>query len=93
MYLYMYLIPPPLGLSTSQEIATFHDPVPVAVTEAIQFQNWNEPLQGHLALTGDPTEMMYVRVCVCMGYVMCTWSSLIPRRSHGLGTRPLLPLL
>ena len=52
----------------------FDDPELAAVSQVIQFQNWNEPTQVHLALTGDPTEMMYVihssvyiktsRVCV-----------------------------
>ena len=56
----MYLLLSFLGLTynASKDIAQFHDPVPVAVSETIQFRNWNEPLQGHLALTGDPTEMM-----------------------------------
>ena len=38
----------------------FDDPELAAVSQVIQFQNWNEPTQVHLALTGDPTEMMYV---------------------------------
>ena len=33
-------------------------PVLAAVSGIVQFTNPNEPLQGHLALTGDPTEMM-----------------------------------
>ena len=54
----------------------FDDPELAAVSEVIQFQNWNEPTQVHLALTGDPTEMMYVirvqytsRVCVGFGFL------------------------
>jgi len=46
------------GLVTSAERAQFHNPVPVAVSNVVRFQNWNEPLQAHLALTGDPTEMV-----------------------------------
>ena len=38
--------------------AGFDDPELAAISPVIQFQNWNEPLQVHLALTGDPTEMM-----------------------------------
>jgi hypothetical protein len=36
----------------------FDDPELAAVSQVIQFQNWNEPTQVHLALTGDPTEMI-----------------------------------
>ena len=47
------------GLNTSlDKFAEFNDPLVVAVSDKIRFRNWNEPLQGHLALTGDPTEMM-----------------------------------
>ena len=34
------------------------DPVLLAVSDVITFQNYNEPLQGHLVLTNDPTEVM-----------------------------------
>jgi len=30
----------------------------VAVSDTVTFKNYDEPLQGHLALTGDPTEMV-----------------------------------
>ena len=46
------------GLNTSAEIAQFHNPVPVTVSSVVRFQNVNEPLQAHLALTGNPAEMM-----------------------------------
>ena len=35
----------------------FDNPVLAAVSNAVMFKNPNEPLHGHLALTGDPTEM------------------------------------
>lgn len=38
--------------------AGFSKPTLAAVSGVVQFQNWNEPLQVHLSLTGDPTEMM-----------------------------------
>ena len=34
------------------------NPTLVAISNTVSFENYNEPLQGHLALTGDPTEMM-----------------------------------
>ena len=37
----------------------------LAVSEVVRFKNPNEPLQGHLALTEDPTEMMSGH-CVCV---------------------------
>ena len=37
--------------------AGFDDPKLAATSKVVQFQNWNEPTQVHLALTGDPTEM------------------------------------
>ena len=36
----------------------FEYPLLVAVSNVVRFKNWNEPLQAHLALTGDPTEMV-----------------------------------
>ena len=63
----------PLGLNTSKETAKFQDPVPVAVTDKVQFRNWNEPLQGHLALTRDPTEMMYVHVHTLQDIYLREW--------------------
>ncbi len=45
------------GLNASEKVATFTDPVAVAVSEVVQFEKVNEPLQGHLSLTTDPTEM------------------------------------
>ena len=33
----------------------------VVVSDVITFKNPNEPLQGHLVLTHDISEMMYVR--------------------------------
>ena len=38
--------------------AGFSKPSLAAVSGVVQFRNWNEPLQVHLSLTGDPTEMM-----------------------------------
>ena len=35
----------------------FDNPVLAAVSNAVTFKNPNEPLHGHLALTGNPTEM------------------------------------
>ena len=37
----------------------FDNPVLAAVSNAVTFKNPNEPLHGHLALTGNPTEMRY----------------------------------
>lgn len=34
-----------------------NNPVAAAVTQNIEFENYNQPLQGHLSLTGDPSEM------------------------------------
>lgn len=39
-------------------ILGFEYPLLVAVSNVVRFKNWNEPLQAHLALTGDPTEMV-----------------------------------
>ena len=36
----------------------------VAVSSTVTFKNYNQPLQGHLALTDDPTEMVYVQCSV-----------------------------
>jgi len=36
----------------------FDNPVLAAVSNTVTFKNPNEPLHGHLTLTGDPTEMM-----------------------------------
>ena len=36
----------------------FEYPLLVAVSNVVRFKNWNEPLQAHLALTGDPTQMV-----------------------------------
>lgn len=33
-------------------------PVLLATSNILQFRNPYEPLQGHIALTGDPTEML-----------------------------------
>lgn len=38
----------------------FDDPTLVAVSDNVSFKNYDVPLQGHLALSDDPTEMMYV---------------------------------
>ena len=47
------------GLDTSEETVMFwSNYTTLAVSGVVRFQNWNEPLQAHLALTGDPTEMM-----------------------------------
>lgn len=45
------------GLNASQEVAVFMDPVAVALSEVVKFQNLNEPTQGHLSLTTNRTEM------------------------------------
>ena len=37
-----------------------YDSVVMAVSEILHFKYPNEPLQGHLALTEDPTTMMWV---------------------------------
>ena len=37
----------------------FDNPVLAAVSNAVTFKDPNEPLHGHLALTGNPTEMRY----------------------------------
>eukprot|EP00731_Ephydatia_muelleri_P019789 Em0012g614a len=38
------------------------NPVLLAVSDIIQFQNYNEPLQGHLVLSDDPTEIILIWV-------------------------------
>ncbi|XP_064404192.1 uncharacterized protein LOC135349586 [Halichondria panicea] len=40
----------------------FEKPVLVAVSNLVSFKNFNEPLQGHLAFAGDPTQMIVVWV-------------------------------
>jgi hypothetical protein len=40
----------------------FKTPSLASVSGLVTFQNWNEPLQTHLALTDDPTEMIVVWV-------------------------------
>lgn len=47
-----------MELSSPQPYTGLGDPVLVAVTEILHFKYPNEPLQGHLALTEDPTTMM-----------------------------------
>ena len=37
----------------------FENPSMVAVSDNVYFKNYDVPLQGHLALSTDPTEMMY----------------------------------
>jgi len=32
----------------------------IAMSNAVNFENINEPLQGHLALTTDPTQVCFV---------------------------------
>ena len=39
-------------------VTGFDDPTLVAVSDNVYFKNYNLPMQGHLALTGDPTEMV-----------------------------------
>lgn len=34
------------------------NPTLVSISSNVKFKNYNEPLQAHLSLTGDPTEMM-----------------------------------
>lgn len=36
----------------------FNDATLVSVSENVYFKDYNVPLQGHLALSGDPTEML-----------------------------------
>ena len=36
----------------------FDSPTLVAISSVLQFSNYSIPLQGHLALTQNPTEMM-----------------------------------
>lgn len=36
----------------------FENPIMAAVSNVVTFSNPNEPLHGHLALTGNETEMM-----------------------------------
>ena len=46
--------------------AGFEDPTLVAVSDNVYFKNYNVPLQAHLALSDDPTEMMYVSLATCV---------------------------
>ena len=41
-------------------ISGFDNPTLAAVSNIVSFKNPNEPLHGHLALTNDVTEMVYV---------------------------------
>ena len=47
----------------SLRLVGFKTPTLAAVSGLVTFRNWNEPLQAHLALTGDPTEIMYITIC------------------------------
>lgn len=38
----------------------FEDPTLVAISGNVSFKNYDVPLQAHLALSDDPTEMLYV---------------------------------
>ena len=38
--------------------AGFEYPTLVGISTVVRFNNYNTPLQGHLALTQNPTEMM-----------------------------------
>ncbi len=59
--------PPPYGgqllqrvslLNISHSSAGLNKPTLVSISKTVSFYNYNEPTQAHLALTGDPTEMM-----------------------------------
>ena len=38
-------------------LSGFDNPTLVAISSTVHFWNYNSPMQGHLALTGDPTKM------------------------------------
>ena len=38
-------------------LSGFDNPTLVAISNTLHFWNYNSPMQGHLALTGDPTKM------------------------------------
>ena len=58
MYIYMVVFSRNDVSDTTLIILGFEYPLLVAVSNVVRFKNWNEPLQAHLALTGDPTEMV-----------------------------------
>lgn len=58
MYIYMVIFSRNDVNDTILIILGFEYPLLVAVSNVVRFKNWNEPLQAHLALTGDPTEMV-----------------------------------
>ena len=58
MYIYMVIFSRNDVSDTILIILGFEYPLLVAVSNVVRFKNWNEPLQAHLALTGDPTEMV-----------------------------------
>ena len=58
MYIYMVIFGRNDVSDTILIILGFEYPLLVAVSNVVRFKNWNEPLQAHLALTGDPTEMV-----------------------------------
>ena len=58
MYIYMVIFSRNDVSDTILIILGFEYPLLVAVSSVVRFKNWNEPLQAHLALTGDPTEMV-----------------------------------
>ena len=41
-------------------LSGFDNPTLVAISNTLHFWNYNTPMQGHLALTGDPTKMALV---------------------------------
>lgn len=51
----------------------FKNPTLVAVSEVVSFMNPNEPLQGHLSYTGDPTKMTLTWVSGQTGNPRVVW--------------------
>ena len=51
----------------------FDEPTLAAVSDVITFTNPNEPLQGHLSYTGDPTKMILTWVSGQIGHPKVVW--------------------
>ena len=58
------------------------DPVLVAVTEILHFKYPNEPLQGHLALTENPTTMILQWVSLNASEPVVKWGSIPGQLMH-----------
>lgn len=60
LYIYslQHRLPATLQITLSLHCPGFEDPTLVAVSDTVYFQDYNIPLQGHLALSNDSSVMM-----------------------------------